>query len=156
MSIVYLSLGSNLGDRIVLLEKAVGLIEKSIGSVVARSTIRETEPWGYASAHRFINACIAINTTRSPLNCLSALQSIEKRMGRLKNGQKGYSDRLIDIDILLYDDLVVENAELVLPHPHLHERMFVLEPMVEIAPDLVHPRFGLTMRALYEALISTP
>jgi 2-amino-4-hydroxy-6-hydroxymethyldihydropteridine diphosphokinase len=156
MSIVYLSLGSNLGDRIALLEEAVGLIEESIGSVVARSTMRETEPWGYASANRFINACIALNTARSPLDCLSALQSIEKHMGRLKNGKEGYSDRNIDIDILLYDDLVMETSDLVLPHPRLHERLFVLEPMVEIAPNLVHPRFGLTMRSLYEALISTP
>lgn len=156
MSVVYLSLGSNLGDRIALLEKAVGLIEESIGSVVARSTMMETEPWGFASAHRFINACIAVNTARSPLDCLIALQSIEKRMGRLKNGKNGYSDRNIDIDIILYDDLVMETSDLVLPHPRLHERLFVLEPMVEIAPNLVHPRFGLTMRSLYEALISTP
>ena len=156
MSVVYLSLGSNLGNRIALLEKAVGLIEESIGGVVARSSMKETEPWGYASTHRFINACIAVNTPRSPLECLTVLQSIEKSMGRLKNGKNGYSDRLIDIDIIQYDDLVMETSELVLPHPHLHERLFVLEPMVEIAPNLVHPRFGLTMRSLYEALISTP
>jgi 2-amino-4-hydroxy-6-hydroxymethyldihydropteridine diphosphokinase len=156
MSVVYFSLGSNLGDRVALLEEAIGFIEESMGNVVSRSTMKETEPWGYASTHRFINACIAVNTARSPLECLLILQSIEKRMGRLKSGKKGYSDRTIDIDIILFDDLVMETSNLVLPHPHLHERLFVLEPMMEIAPDLVHPRLGLTIRSLYEALILAP
>ena len=153
---MYLSLGSNLGDRMALLNEAIRLIEESIGSVESRSNMVETEPWGYLSTHRFINACIAVKTERLPQDCLIALQSIEKRMGRLKSGKKGYSDRLIDIDLILYDDLIVETPELVLPHPHLHERLFVLQPMMEIAPDLVHPLFGKTIRSLYESLISTP
>lgn len=156
MSVLYLSLGSNLGNRVALLEEAVALVGSSLGSVVAQSSLIETEPWGFASEHRFINACIAVVTEHPPLDCIHILQRIEKRMGRLKSGCKGYSDRLIDLDILLYDDQVMDTPELVLPHPHLHERLFVLEPLVEIAPDLIHPRLGESMRSLYEALISTP
>lgn len=154
MSIVYLSLGSNLGDRVALLQEAIRLIEKSIGSVVSCSNMIETEPWGYDSNCLFMNACIAVKTEQSPQACLIDLQSIEKRMGRLKSGKKGYSDRLIDIDILLYDDLVLETRDLMLPHPHLHERLFVLQPLMEIAPDVVHPLFGKSIKALYEAFIS--
>lgn len=154
MSTAYLSLGSNLGDRVAMLEEAIRLIEESIGHVVARSGVFETEPWGYTSTHRFLNACITVNTPRTPNECLTGLQEIEKRMGRPQRGKNGYADRLIDLDIVLFDDLVLQTPELVLPHPHLHERRFVLEPLTEIAPNLVHPLFGKTIRALLDALIS--
>lgn len=154
MSTAYLSLGSNLGDRKALLEEAIRLIEESIGTVVARSGMWETEPWGYVSPHRFLNACIAVKTERSPQECLVLLQETEKRMGRRKSGKDGYADRPIDIDIVVYDDLVLQTSNLTIPHPYLHERLFVLQPLMEIAPELVHPLLGVTIRSLYEALIS--
>jgi len=154
MSTAYLSLGSNLGDRMALLEEAIRLIEESIGTIVARSRMVETEPWGFTTSHRFINACIAVNTELSPQDCLSGLKEIEKRMGRLKSGKKEYADRLIDIDIVLYDDLVVETSNLILPHPHLQHRTFVLGPLAEIAPEKVHPVLGKTIRSLLEDLTS--
>jgi len=156
MTRVYLSLGSNLGDSSALLEEATGLVEQLIGPITARSCVVESEPWGFDSPHRFKNACLAVETTMSPLDCLRILKSIEKRMGRLKRDEKGYSDRLIDIDMLLFGDCILTTPALTLPHPHIQDRLFVLEPLVEIAPTLLHPLLGKTMQALLEALISRP
>jgi len=152
MAIVYLSLGSNRGDRAALLEEAYAQIETTIGSITARSPVFETAPWGFDSPHMFLNACAAVETTMSPSDCLVHINRIEKRLGRTRTAKSGYSDRTMDIDILFYDNLICETAELVIPHPHLHKRLFVLEPLVTIAPDLKHPVLHQTMSNLLKAL----
>lgn len=139
-----------------MLEKAIEFIEQSIGSVVARSTFFETDPWGFDSSNRFMNACISVKTQRSPLGCLMGLKEIERGMGRLKSGKNGYADRLIDIDILLFDDQVIKTPDLIVPHPHLQDRKFVLEPLSEIAPEFVHPVLKETIRSLFEKINVTP
>lgn len=152
MAIVYLSLGSNRGDRIALMEAAYAHIETTIGSIMARSPVFETEPWGFDSPHLFLNACAAVETTMSPSDCLLHLNRIEKGLGRTRVAKSRYADRTMDIDILLYDDLVYTSFDLIIPHPRLHERRFVLEPLVSIAPNLKHPLLHQSMEELLEAL----
>lgn len=152
MSLLYLSLGSNRGDRADLIEEAYVQISTTIGPIVARSPVFETKPWGFASPYLFLNACAAVETTISPLDCLLHLNAIEKRLGRTRTADSGYVDRTMDLDMLLYDDLILETPDLILPHPHLHERSFVLEPLVSIAPHLKHPLLHQTMSELLEVL----
>ena len=136
---VYLGLGSNLGDREHHLIEAIRLIGKRVGQVVRQSSFIETEPWGFDSPNRFLNAVILCETTKSPREVLCLTQQIERDMGRKKkttlNAQcstPNYADRPIDIDILLYDDLVVDEPDLKIPHPLMHERDFVMIPLKEI------------------------
>lgn len=132
----YLSLGSNLGDKRGHLDHAMGEIERLIGHVIKRSAYIETPPWGFESTHTFYNACVAVSTELSPLELLRVTQQIERAMGRTtKSTGDVYHDRIIDIDILLYDDLSMHTPELVIPHPHLGERLFVLVPLDEIAHE---------------------
>lgn len=156
MAQVYLSLGSNLGDKEACLNRAIEVIGQVIGPVTARSAFYKTEPWGYQSNHLFLNACIAAETTLSPIDCLRLLKDAERSLGRQKAPENTYADRLIDIDILLYDNLVQDMFGLVLPHPLMHERSFVLEPLSEIAPDVVHPILKKTIRELWEILSLRP
>lgn len=131
--IVYLSLGSNLGDRQKHLRDALVLLENEVGHVEAVSSFIATEPWGYKSNNQFLNACCRCLTTLSPVAVLHATQSIERRLGRTHKSSSGvYHDRTIDIDILLYDDLRVDTPELTIPHPHMYERDFVMKPLREI------------------------
>ncbi len=136
---VYLSLGSNLGNRRQLLLDAIEKINKKVGNVVRQSSFYETKPWGFESENCFLNAVIKVTTELSPLELLSVTHEIEREMGRRKkttlNSQlstPNYSDRPIDIDILLYDDLHVDLPELKIPHPLMQERDFVLLPLREI------------------------
>jgi len=154
MSLIYLSLGSNLGDRGAYLSKAIGFIEQEIGPVTARSLFYETDPWGFHSTNKFLNACIAAETTLSPSDCLGHLKGIETRLGRLKSAKNSYSDRVIDIDMLFFDNIIQDADDLILPHPHLHTRDFVLRPLLDIAPDLVHPVLKKTIRELFTRLSS--
>jgi 2-amino-4-hydroxy-6-hydroxymethyldihydropteridine diphosphokinase len=156
MSLVYLCLGSNLGQREDNFRKAIILIEEKIGSIKARSAFHETFPWGYDSTNKFLNACIAVETTIRPQDCLLCLKDIERSLGRIKSANTGYSDRVIDIDILLYDDLVMESPDLTIPHPLMHERYFVLKPLSEIASDLVHPILKKNIRTLLVEISSKP
>lgn len=134
-SIVYLSLGSNLGDRKINLEKAIKLIAERAGTLSAISSIYETEPWGFESKNSFFNMVICIETTLSPTQLLVTTQEIEKELGRTeKTDQGSYKDRIIDIDLIMYDDLEINTPKLTLPHPHMNERPFVMEPLCEIAP----------------------
>ena len=149
MSVVYFSLGTNLGERYALMKQAILHIEKRIGHVDAQSAFYETEPWGFQSENKFLNSAIKVTTSLAPLQILEETQQIEREMGRMHKSAGGqYSDRLIDIDILMYDDLVLQTDVLTLPHPLMHERLFVMEPLAEIAPLAIHPVFGETVENL--------
>lgn len=135
---VYLGLGGNLGDREAVLLQAIKLIEERVGQVLRRSSFIETEPWGFESDHRFLNAAVCCETALSPRQVLQATQQIERDLGKRKchatKRQKeiNYQDRPIDIDILLYDDLIVDEPDLKIPHPLMHQREFVMRPLNEI------------------------
>ena len=134
--IVYLSLGSNLGNRTANLKEAISSLAPQM-EVKAKSKVYETPPWGYKDQPNFLNQVVKVQTYLEPLLLLKHIKRLEVALGREKTFQ--YGPRLIDIDILFYDDLVFESPALVIPHPHLHERGFVLLPMMDIAPDLIHP-----------------
>ena len=130
---VYLGLGSNLGDCRKNLERAIRLIGDRVGQVTRQSSFIETEPWGFESPNKFLNAVILCETTRSPREVLMLTQQIERDMGRMKKSVSGgYADRAIDIDILLYDDVTIDEPDLKIPHPLMHERDFVMRPLNEI------------------------
>lgn len=131
--IVYIGLGSNLGDGSKNLDKAVALLQKEAGEVLYTSAYIESEPWGFESEHRFTNAVTVISTTLEPLPLLDLTQQIERRMGRTRKRRRGegYSDRVIDLDLLIYDDLQLETERLILPHPHIADRDFVRLPLEE-------------------------
>ncbi|MBQ2298032.1 MAG: 2-amino-4-hydroxy-6-hydroxymethyldihydropteridine diphosphokinase [Bacteroidaceae bacterium] len=129
----YLSLGTNLGDKENNLLSAISEIERRIGPVRAQSAFLATEPWGFDSQNTFLNAAIRIETKFSPLELLDETQQIERDLGRKHKSVNGqYHDRIIDIDILLYDDLHISTPRLTIPHPHMHERDFVIIPLKEI------------------------
>ncbi len=151
--IVYLSLGTNLGDKEQNLRMAVQHIEERIGKVISLSAFYVTAPWGFDSDNSFLNAALSVDTSLSPIEILDLTQDIERVLGRLsKSTNRVYSDRLIDIDLLLADDLVIDNERLILPHPLMHQRRFVMEPLAEIAPTMLHPTLGETMLQLVEKL----
>ena len=134
---VYLGLGSNLGDCRKNLERAILLIDEQVGPVTRQSSFIETEPWGFQSDNRFLNAVILCETDKTPREILRLTQQIERDMGRRKNvnrrlTNRNYTDRPIDIDILLYDDLSVDEPDLKIPHPLMYERDFVMLPLREI------------------------
>jgi len=133
MNTVYLSLGSNLGDKKSNLEKAVSLISKEVGKVISVSSFYQSAPCGFESENDFLNAVILIETSLSPFELLAKTQEIEKKMGRKTKTTETYSDRIIDIDILFYDDLIVNTPELKIPHPLWKERDFVKIPLAELS-----------------------
>ena len=146
---VYFSLGTNLGNREGNLRAAVAQIQERIGDVVSLSSFYETQPWGFVSSHVFLNAAACVETSLAPVEVLQLTQEIERELGRTYKSVNGaYSDRLIDIDLLLYDDWVFHTEELTLPHPLMTERAFVMDPLCEIAAEVVHPVFHRTMREL--------
>lgn len=131
--IAYLSLGSNLGDRHATMQSAILLLGKQAGTVDRVSSAIETEPWGFESANKFLNMCVRITTTLSPEQLLATTKDIELQLGRTTKSVNGqYHDRPIDIDILTYDDIHINTPSLTLPHPHMHERDFVMIPLREI------------------------
>ena len=130
---VYLALGSNLGDRHGNIAKAIQKIGELIGDVVRQSTLLETEPWGFDSNNRFVNGCVCVKTDLSPRELLQMTQLIEQELGRtIKNTDGKYHDRTIDIDILIYDDITVDEPDLKIPHPLMQDRDFVMVPLKEI------------------------
>ena len=134
---VYLGLGSNLGDCRKNLERAIRLIGDRVGQVTRQSSFIETEPWGFESPNKFMNAVILCETTRSPRKVLLLTQQIERDMGRMKKSVSGgYADRAIDIDILLYDDVTIDEPDLKIPHPLMHERDFVMIPLEEVGSKM--------------------
>lgn len=140
--IVYLALGSNLGDRLANLKQAVASLSPQM-EVKAKSRVYETPPWGYADQPMFLNQVIRANTYLEFEPLLKHIKRLETALGRQPSFKNG--PRLIDLDILFYDELVIETASLVIPHPHVHERGFVLMPLNDIAPDLVHPTLRKTV-----------
>lgn len=146
---LYLGLGTNLGDREQNIQLALNKIGERIGKVIACSAFYITKPVGFESENQFLNAACQVQTSLEPLDVLTETQNIEKDMGRVaKSVDKVYSDRIIDIDLLLFDNSIIEYPHLVLPHPHLHEREFVLLPLLDIAGEIVHPVLGKTMNEL--------
>ncbi len=150
MAIVYLGIGSNLGDRQANIDKAIGLLkEHEEIEVLAVSSIFETKPEGGPPQGDFLNGAIKIKTDLLPLELLSQLKIIERRLGRVKRKENG--PRPIDLDILFYDDVVIiEGKNLTIPHPKITERFFVLKPLFEMAPDFIHPRLNKSIKDLYE------
>jgi 2-amino-4-hydroxy-6-hydroxymethyldihydropteridine diphosphokinase len=147
MAVAYLGLGSNIGERISYIEKALAEIIKIENTKITRSSsIYETEPWGISEQEDYLNSAVEIETSLEPEVLLKKLKSIEKIIGRTES--KRWSEREIDIDILFFGNEIIENEFMKVPHPQIESRKFVLIPMNEIAPDLIHPVFKKTVSEL--------
>ena len=150
MIIVYLSVGSNLGNREHNLEQAVARIVEYIGPVLKSSSIYVTEPWGFKAEEEFLNIVVKIGTTLTPSGILGRILMIESLLGRVRDN-KQYTSRLIDIDILLYGDIIVDEESLKIPHPLLYKRKFVLVPLCEIDSEIIHPVLKKSLAELLES-----
>jgi len=144
--IAYVSLGSNIGDRAGQIERALQLLSSGDLTVVSTSGLYETAPRDYTDQPWFLNKVAEIQTSLSPLELLQRAAGVENQLGRQRMIDKG--PRTVDIDVLLFGELVINTPDLTLPHPRMHERRFVLEPLVEIAPDARHPVLNRTMREM--------
>jgi 2-amino-4-hydroxy-6-hydroxymethyldihydropteridine diphosphokinase len=149
LNTLYLSLGSNIGDRQAQLHEAQPRLAAE-GRVLAISSLYETEPVEFTDQAWFLNCVIALETDRTPQELIQAILRIEAKMGRQRLQNKG--PRIIDIDILLFGDTIIDSPELTIPHPAMQHRRFVLEPLVEIAPEVRHPVLRKTIRELFDAL----
>lgn len=145
---VFLLLGTNLGDRMHYLESATALIREQVGEITAESPIYETESWGYCD-NDYLNQVICCATTLKPEDVLERTSQIENTLGRIRN-KEGYQARTIDIDILFHENQVVDTPDLTIPHPRIQERRFVLIPMCDISPEMVHPTLKKTMKELLQ------
>lgn len=155
MVTAYLCLGSNQGDRIGYIQQAASLFKGTEGiNIVTTSSFYETEPWGMDSENLFVNAVMQISTSLTPDELLNAIKIIEKTLGRIDDttAEGTYADRCIDIDIIFYDDTIINTPNLTIPHPHFHKRAFMIVPMLEIAQDFIHPVFKKTVSKLYDEL----
>lgn len=152
MSTAYLGLGTNIGNKRGNLVTAAALLAERVGDVLALSSMYETEPWGFESENTFLNAVIVLETSLAPLELLDATRQIEIELGRVEKSDGTYHDRTIDIDLLLVDDVILHNDRLTLPHPLMHKRLFVMEPLAEVAPEVKHPVLGKTMREILVGL----
>lgn len=150
MAIVYIGIGSNLGDRKENCLRAIELLQKREIIVTKRSSLYETEPWGVKDQPLFLNMAIEIKTGLNPAELLKILKDIEREVGREESFKWG--PRIIDLDILLFDNIILKTDNLEIPHPLMHERDFVLRPLCEIAPDIKHPILKLSMHELMQQL----
>ncbi|KAF0144357.1 MAG: 2-amino-4-hydroxy-6-hydroxymethyldihydropteridine diphosphokinase [Nitrospirae bacterium] len=150
MNIAYIGIGSNIGNREENCRKAIRLLEENGISVKRQSSMHDTEPWGVKDQPKFINMAIEIETNKNPEDLLGILKNIERQMGRTESVKWG--QRIIDLDILLFDDLILETPHLEIPHPFMHDREFVLKPLAEIAPDKKHPVTGKTIKEMLKGL----
>ena len=153
MSRVFLSLGSNLGDKLSNIQQAVSCLSMCEHiKIVKTSSFYETEPWGNKNQEWFVNAALALDTDFSCEELLEFCQNIEVQLGRVRRENEKWAQRAIDIDILMYDDKIINKPNLSVPHPLIHLRAFVLVPMLEVKSDLVHPVFNKTISELYDEL----
>ena len=154
MAIAYLSLGSNKGDRIGFVQQATSLLNATDGiSLIRTSAFYESEPWGMEAETWFVNAVVEVKTTLSPQSLLAECQRIESQLGRKRTeGEKGYQDRTIDIDILFYNKEIINDENLVIPHKFLHLRAFTLVPLLELIPNFEHPILHKTITQLHDDL----
>jgi 2-amino-4-hydroxy-6-hydroxymethyldihydropteridine diphosphokinase len=136
---VYLLLGSNLDDRQAVMKNAREMVNSTIGAVTQESAIYESEPWGFYSEHRFLNQVIIVETIKSPVDILEDIREIETRLGRKRTQVEGYTSRNIDIDILFFNDEIIIDKKLIIPHPKIPERMFTLIPLSELNSSMIHP-----------------
>lgn len=151
MTRCFILLGSNQGDRLDLMDKALSAIDARCGCVVAKSSLYESEPWGFEATTWFLNQVAVVDTNLAADEVLTALLDIERALGRVRHEHAlGYESRPIDLDLLYYGDLCVETPSLCLPHPRLHQRRFTLMPLYEVAPDYVHPILHLSHSVLLE------
>jgi len=141
-----------MGDRRRMVEYAIILCSDLIGKVVALSEIRSSMPIGYNSDHEYLNGVFLLETELTPEDILARCMAIERELGRVRTPGAGYEDRPIDLDILFYDDAIITNDNLVVPHPRMHERRFVIEPMNDLAPDFIHPVLKKSMKQLLDEL----
>ena len=153
MAIAYLCLGSNIGDKITYLQQAVKMLTSTgMVTVVRSSAFYETEPWGNKDLDWFVNSVIEVKTKLSPRELLDLCKNTERKMGRQQRTSDNYEARNIDIDILFYGDLIVDEPDLKIPHEHLHERAFAIVPLLELIPDYEHPNFKKSLLDLHEEL----
>ena len=149
---VFVLLGSNLGDRELLVNQACKMMGERCGEIVAKSRLYESEPWGFKSEHWFLNQVVVLDTEMSPDDLMDTLLEIEKELGRDRTTpHEGYVSRPMDLDILYWGkDLIVEKQHVIVPHPRLHQRRFTLLPLCDVAPDYVHPILKKTNRQLLD------
>lgn len=153
MAIVYLSLGSNIGDRISFIQQAVmQLASVKDTELIRTSSFYETEPWNTDTQNWFVNAVVELKTALPPHELLNECMRIEKQLGRKRDDNKNYSDRTIDIDILFYKNEIISDDDLIIPHKFMHLRAFVLVPLLELIPDFVHPVLNKTIAQLHDDL----
>ncbi len=143
-----LILGSNFGEKNKILKSALEAITGKIGEIVRKSSCYQSEPWGFTSSDNFINIVIELKTQKTPEEILMSIHEIEAGLGRMRDNRGGYQSRTIDIDILFFDDEIIDEKNLKIPHPRLHLRSFTLIPLAEIAPDFIHPVFAKSIREL--------
>jgi len=148
----YLLEGSNMEPRFDLIQQATDMINAEVGRVIQLSSVYESEAWGFDSDQKFLNQVLFIETHLVPAELLECILRIEKKLGRIRKAKEGYESRRIDIDILYFNDEIIDTPRLLVPHPRLHLRQFALVPLVEIAPNHLHPVLKKTNRELLECL----
>ncbi len=150
---IYFSLGSNIGDSRLTITNAYNLISETIGNIVSVSSFYKTQPWGNTKQSYFLNSACKVHTQLPPIACLKSIQNIEKKLGRTRASK--WEARIIDIDILFYDDALINDIWLLVPHPYVAMRKFVLEPMCEIEPELIHPVYNKKIELLLKECTDT-
>jgi len=146
---VFLGIGGNIGNKPENFRKVHNLVKSGVGKITAKSSVYESPPWGFRAGDNFWNQVLKVETEFTPAEVLSEINKIENSFNR-KRHSKRYTSREMDVDILYYDDIFIETGDLIVPHPRLHQRLFVLVPLAEVAPNFKHPLFRMTSKQLLE------